>query len=185
MEAPTLRNVHARRLAAPIERVRPWIESCWTGCERDCFPRDVISSWRRNPPGVDPAATIPGVTIVGHGPFRFRLRRWDGHAWTVDLVGGMAGWHGFDLAADGDACRVTHTIELAATPSTRLRWALIAPVHDWAVEALFDRLERALATGVVPARTDRPMPRLVALELALLRRRPRRAAVMASDDPRC
>src|SRR5438093_4332761 len=51
----------------------------WSGGDRDCFPRDVIPNWRRNPPGADSGALIPGETLVGHGPFRFRLRAWDGH----------------------------------------------------------------------------------------------------------
>jgi hypothetical protein len=171
MEVPAMRNVHVRRVAAPIERVRPWIESCWSGGERDCFPRDAISDWRRNPPGADPSALIPGQTMVGHGPFRFRLRAWDGQTWRVDLVGGMAGWHGFDLLPDGDGCRVTHTLELESSLSARLGWMVIEPIHDWAVEAMFDRLEHALATGAVPARTRRPMSRAVALGLALARRK--------------
>jgi hypothetical protein len=112
-----MQNVHVRRVAAPIERVRPWIEACWSGGVRDCFPRDVIPTWRRNPPGADPLALIPGETMVGHGPFRFRLRAWDGRTWRVELVGGTAGWHGFDLAPDGDGCRVTHTLELEGSLS--------------------------------------------------------------------
>jgi hypothetical protein len=165
-----IRNVHARRLAAPIERVRPWIEACWSGGDRDCFPRDVITDWRKNPPGVAPDALVPGETLLGHGPFRFRLRSWDGTAWRVDVVGRPAGWHGFDLEADGDGCRIRHTLELEAGVAARLRWWLIAPIHDWAVEALFDRLEHALATGGVPARTERPMPRIAGLALRLARR---------------
>ncbi|HKA86926.1 MAG TPA: SRPBCC family protein [Haliangiales bacterium] len=165
-----MQNVHSRRVAAPIERVRPWIEACWSGGARDCFPRDVIHTWRRNPPGADPSALIPGETMVGHGPFRFRLRAWDGRTWRVDVVGGTAGWHGFDLAPDGDGCRVTHTLELEGSLAGRLRWMAIAPIHNWAVEALFDRLEHALATGAPPARTERPMSRAAAWGLALARR---------------
>ena len=128
-----MQNVHVRRVAAPIERVRPWIEACWSGGVRDCFPRDVIPSWRRNPPGVDPSALIPGETIVGHGPFRFRLRAWDGQVWRVDLVGPIAGWHGFDLVPDGEGCRVTHTLELdgsfpSATRRTTMSRSVIMPM---------------------------------------------------------
>jgi hypothetical protein len=179
MEAPIMQNVHVRRVAAPIERVRPWIEACWTGGDRDCFPRDVIASWRKNPPGVDPLALVPGETMVGHGPFRFRLREWDGYSWKVDIVGGMVGWHGFDLAPSGDGCRVTHTVELEGSLSSRLGWMAIEPIHDWAVEALFDRLEHALRTGVVPARTERPMSRVAALGLAVARRKKGRAPAKA------
>ncbi len=87
----------------------------------------------------------------------------------------MAGWHGFDLLPDGDSCRVTHTLELESSLSARLLWMVIEPVHDWAVEAIFDRLEHALATGTVPARTGRPMSRAAALGLALARRKRVRA----------
>src|SRR5947208_2035351 len=111
-----MQNVHVRRFGAPIDAVGEWIAACWSGGERDCFPRDVIASWRRNRDGADPAALIPGATTCGHGPFRFRLREWTGRSWKVDVVGPSGGWHGFDLAADGDGCRVTHTVELASLP---------------------------------------------------------------------
>jgi hypothetical protein len=165
-----MKNVHVRRFSASIEEVRVWIAACWSGGDRDCFPRDVIASWRHNPDGVDPAALVPGKTLVGHGPFRFLLREWDGVSWKVDLVDSMTGWHGFDLAPDGDGCRVTHTVSLASSLSARLRWMAIAPVHDWAVEAMFDRLEHALRTGAVPSRTQRPMPPLAALGMRMARR---------------
>jgi hypothetical protein len=87
--------------------------------------------------------------------------------WRVDVVGRPAGWHGFDLEPDGDGCRVTHTLELVGSLSTRLRWAPFAAIHDWAVEALFDRLELALRTGAVPERTPRPMPPAVALAIPM------------------
>lgn len=171
-----MQNIHVRSVAAPIERVRPWIEACWSGENRDCFPRDVIATWRRNPPGADPAALIPGETMIGHGPFRFRLRAWDGRTWRVDFVGPRAGWHGFDLTPEGDGCQVTHTIELDNSLSTRVFWLAIARLHDWAVEAMFDRLEHALATGAVPAHTERPIPRGAAFALRLARPRGRRSA---------
>jgi len=167
-------NVHTRRFDASIDDLRPWIESCWSAGERDCFPRDVIPTWRKNPPGVAPDALIPGQTLIGHGPFRFRLRSWDGARWRVDVAGGMPGWHGFDLTPDGTGCRVTHTLELRPSLRARVGWLVIEPIHDWAVEALFDRLGIALRTGEVPACTQRPMSRRVALSLAFARRRARR-----------
>lgn len=162
-----MKNVHVRRFSASIEEVRVWVSACWSGGDRDCFPRDVIASWRHNPDGVDPAALVPGETLVGHGPFRFRLREWDGLSWKVDVIGGMTGWHGFDLAPDGDGCRLTHTVSLASSLSARLRWMAIAPAHDWAVEAMFDRMEHALRTGTVPSLTERQMPALAAIGMRL------------------
>jgi len=167
-----IRNIHVRRLAAPIERVAPWIESCWSGGDRDCFPHDVIADWRKNSPGADPRALIPGETLLGHGPFQFRLRAWDGAVWRVDVVGDLVGWHGFDLQPDGDGCRVTHTLELESTLRARVFWMTIESIHDWAVEALFDRLEHALETGATPERTERPMSRLARFALGLARRAP-------------
>ncbi len=169
-----MQNVHARRVGAPIERVRPWIEALWSGSDRDCFPRDVIPNWRENPPGVDPMALVPGETLIGHGPFRFRLRAWDGSVWRVDVVGRLVGWHGFDLVPDGDSCVVTHTLELEGSLRSRLGWMAIEPIHDWAVEAMLDRLEHALRTGAVPARTERPMSRVAAFALGLARAAQRR-----------
>jgi hypothetical protein len=162
-----MKNVHVRRVAAPVESVRPWIEACWSAGDRDCFPHDIIRDWRRNPPGRDPEVLIPGETLLGHGVFRFRLRQWDGWSWKVDVVGAPAGWHGFDLERDGDGCRVTHTLELQPSLSGRLGWLAIEPIHDWAVEALFDRLEEALASGRVPAVTARPLPGWARLGLRL------------------
>ena len=81
---------------------------------------------------------------------------------------GATGWHGFDLEPEVEGCRVTHSLELQGTISTRLGWMTIEPIHDWAVEAMFDRLEHALRTGVVPERTERPMPVRAALALRLV-----------------
>ena len=117
--------------------------------------------------------------MVGHGPLRFRLRSWDGYVWRVDVVDSLTGWHGFDLAADGDGCLVTHTLELAGSLSSRVAWMAIETIH-WAVEAMFDRLEHALATGVVPARTERPMSRMAAFGLSVARRQRNRPATAAA-----
>lgn len=83
------------------------------------------------------------------------------------MIGRLVGWHGFDLLPEADGCRVTHTLELATSLTSHFQWIAIAPIHDWAVEAMFDRLEHALRTGVVPARTERPMSRVVAFSLGL------------------
>jgi hypothetical protein len=170
-----MKIVHVRRFAASIEEVRGWVAACWSGGDRDCFPRDVIATWRHNPDGVDPAALVLGETLLGHGPFRFRLREWDGRSWKVDFTGGMPGWHGFDLAPDGTGCRVTHTVSLPSSLSARLRWMVVAPAHDWAIEAMFDRMEHALRTGAVPSRTERPIPALAVLGVRLARRARREA----------
>ena|SRR5215472_4636864 len=171
-----MKNVHVREMRAPIERVRPWIDASWTGTPRDPFPCDVLKSWRKNPPGANPLVPIPDVTRMGHGPFSFRFQSWDGERWRVRFESNaFQGWHGFDLQTTPAGCRVTHTV--AATPSLRaaLFWhALVAPVHDWFLEALFDRMEEALRTGEMPPVTRRKMPRRVATRLAFLERMTRR-----------
>src|SRR5438309_11454689 len=152
-------NAHSRSFPHPPEVLRPHLEQAWSGTDRDVFPRDVIRSWRKNPPGRDPLALVPGVTEMGHGPFRFLLERWDGSVWRVRFeAAGMSGWHGFDLEAEGAGSRLTHTPVMTLSAQMRLRWTLfIEPLHDWAVESLFDRLAAALTTGEVPERTVRPM----------------------------
>jgi hypothetical protein len=157
-------NTHTRVLDHPIEAVRPWVERAWSGTSDDVFPRDRIPTWRKNPDGGDSSALVPGVTKMGHGPFSFTLREWDGFRWRVDVASG-SGWHGFDLEVLDDRVRdarsrtrprtrITHTLDVPMDLAFRL---VILPMHDWAVESLFDRLEVALATGVVPLRTERRM----------------------------
>jgi hypothetical protein len=167
-----MKNVHVREMPASIELVRPWIESSWTGTPRDPFPRDVLKSWRRNPPGAAPLALIPNVTRLGHGLFSFRFESWDGERWRVRVEGkGLRGWHGFDLQATALGCRVTHTLEVTPSLAGALLWrGFIAPVHDWCVEAIFDRIEEALRTGEMPAATRRKMPWRAAASFALVGR---------------
>ncbi len=153
-------NVHRRMFAASQDQIRPWLESAWSATDRDIFPRDVIRSWRKNPPGVDAVALIPGVTRLGHGIFSFRLDAWDGTFWRVRVESkDHLGWHGFDLRSVGDRTEITHTLELDLKGAARVIWpAFMNPIHDWCVEAMFDRLEHALRTGKIPAISDRPMP---------------------------
>ena len=168
-------NVHSRVFAASVDRIRPWVEACWSGTERDAFPRDVIPTWRKNPPGFDPGALVPGKTVLCHGSFRFRLLTWDGAHWRVECRGAASGWHGFDLDEHDRGCQLTHTLDVELSGAMRLIMPLvIEPIHDWAVESIFDRMEEALRTGRVPARTARPMPRRAALSFKLMRAVPRR-----------
>jgi hypothetical protein len=167
-----MRNVHVREIRAPIERVRPWVEAGWTGTPRDPFPRDVLKTWRKNPPGADPLALIPDVTRVGHGFFSFRFESWDGERWRVRIESDrFPGWHGFDLQSTPLGCRLTHTIEATPSPGSAVFWhVFVAPAHDWALEAMFDRIEEALRTGEMPAVTRRKLPWRAAASFAILGR---------------
>jgi hypothetical protein len=166
-----MNNTHTRVMLARIAQVRPWIESSWTGTARDPFPRDVIKTWRTNPPGVDPLALVPEVTRLGHGVFSFRFESWDGQRWRVRVEStSFSGWHGFDLRETDRGCEVTHSIELELSGFARLVWPMIiAPIHDWCVESLLDRIEVALETGEVPAHTSRPRPWRAAASLDIVR----------------
>jgi len=173
-----MRNVHVREMAAPIELVRPWIEASWTGTAQDPFPRDVLRSWRRNPPDVPPLALVPNVTRLGHGMFSFRFESWDGERWRVRVESrNVRGWHGFDLQTTPRGCRVTHTIQLDLSIMGQVLWTVfIASMHDWCVEAILDRIEEALRTGETPTITRRRLPLTATVPFALLRRARRKPA---------
>jgi hypothetical protein len=167
-----MKNVHQRHIALPIEKIRPWIEAGWTGGADDPFPHDVIKSWRKNPAGTDPGALIPGVTRLGHGMFRFRFQSWDGQRFRVRVENvRYDGWHGFDLEPTAEGCRVTHTLDVALSGSARVVWPVcFAALHDWAVEAVLDRIEEAARSGTMPTRTTRPIAWPASAWFRLLRR---------------
>jgi len=169
-----MNNRHSREYAASPEAVGRWIEACWSGTESDPFPRDVIRTWRKNPEGVAPNALVQTLTKVGHGPFGFGFESWDGRRFRVRVdQDGFRGWHGFEVTPSARGSRVTHTLQVELRGAARFLWPLvIAPIHDWCVEALFDRMEAALSTGHVPATTTRPLPLRAALALRLLRALP-------------
>jgi hypothetical protein len=166
-----VKNVHQRHFRANSADLGRWITRLWSGTQDDCFPYDYIPTWRKTDGVRDPARLIAGHTKLGHGPFSFNFQQWDGSQWRVTFERrGMAGWHGFDLIPESDGIRLVHTIELRLRGAPRLIWpVLIEPVHDWAVEAIFDRIEEALETGVAPRHTKRPMPFASRLAFAALK----------------
>jgi hypothetical protein len=151
-------NVHGRVLSAPVESVRPWLDWMWSGEENDVFPRDWLLPWREGCAGGAPAAWSAG-TKFGHARVRFRLRGWDGVHWEADVLGRQfRGEHAFTLEPDGARTRITHRLSGTVHRSMRIAWLLaVRPVHDWAIEAMFDRLEHALAVGSPPQVTPSPM----------------------------
>jgi hypothetical protein len=167
-----MKNIHVREMTAPIELVRPWIEASWSGTPQDPLPRDYLKSWRKNPPDADPLALIPNVTLLGHGPFSARFESWDGERWRIRIESEeFRGWHGYDLQTTPLGCRVTYTIEAQPSLRGRVFWYMVvAPCHDWCVEAIFDRIEEALRTGEMPAVTRRKMPWRAAMLFPLLDR---------------
>jgi hypothetical protein len=153
-----VQNTHRRLFHAAPQEIHRWLLAAWSGGPEDVFPRDVIRTWRKNPTGADPGALLPGVTRLGHGPFAFVLREVSAAGWWVDVVGHPGLEHGFVMVAAPGGTLLTHRIQGPLRGGLRLAWPLvIETLHDWAVEALFDRLEAALATGAVPVSTTRPM----------------------------
>ena len=75
-----MRNVHSRVLQARLEDIQPWIARAWSGGAEDIYPRDIVRTWRKNPPDLAKDALVPGITRLGHGPFAFRFEecRMDG-----------------------------------------------------------------------------------------------------------
>ncbi|HUC08174.1 MAG TPA: hypothetical protein VMR96_08790, partial [Solirubrobacterales bacterium] len=163
-----LRNVHERWFPAPPEALEPWVAKLWSGGADDAFPHDFIRSWRKNPPGVPADAVIAGVTRTGHGRFSFLVEEAGPRKVRYGVRGGLEGWHQLELIPDGQGTLVRHSLEIRRPLLKVLAFRLlILPLHDWAVEAIFDRLGEALRTGKVPGRTARQPP---ALYLPILRK---------------
>jgi hypothetical protein len=151
-------NTHRRLFPYRPEEIHRWLLAAWSGGPDDVFPRDLIRTWRRNPAELPAEAFVAGVTRIGHGPFAFLVREVNATGWQVDVVGRNGLQHGFAMVAAPGGTLLTHRIHGPLRGGMRIAWPLvIEPLHDWVVEALFDRLEVALATGTVPATTTRPM----------------------------
>jgi hypothetical protein len=144
-------NVHERWIQAPVEDIQPWLERIWSGEPGDVFPRDRLSSWRQRADGkAEPWRE--NATKFGHANLRFRLRQWDGRRWEAEVLSPVfRGWHGFDLEPRDGGTHVRHTLAGTVHGSLRVTWPLaVRPLHDWALEALLDRLDDAARTGREP-----------------------------------
>jgi len=153
MDRP-IRHVHERRFQAPLAEVVAIVDSMWSGGPLDALPR-ALGGWRRTPPG---AQGFAAGTRFGHGPFSFLVEHWDGHTLRarVETVG-FRGCHGFVLQREGDHVLVTHDLDAEGTLGAWMVWQLfIARGHDWAVEALFDRMHVLLSDGGAERASSRP-----------------------------
>ncbi len=111
-------------------------------------------------------ALIPGVTICTHGPLAFRVDRNDAEELRFATPYGS---HGFIVKEVDGQTQVEHVLSMDFPLWLRAVWALgIRSGHDFAVEAIFDRLESTLRTGAIPTRTERALsPGLRLMRLVL------------------
>jgi hypothetical protein len=170
---PRIRHVHSRSFAADADRVASVVERMWSGTERDAFPWDFIRPTRSDPPGA--RGFVPGASTFGHGPFRFTLEQWDGRVFRARVdTPGFEGSHGFVLEPTASGCRVTHDLDAQVAFAPWAVWkAVVGSAHDWAVEAIFDRMAAVLETGRAPTRTARLPPSTLRLSKATSRLRRR------------
>ncbi|MDB4975997.1 MAG: hypothetical protein JWN48_4338 [Myxococcaceae bacterium] len=99
-------------------------------------------------------------TRFGHGPFSFHVEHWDGRTLRARIeTPGYRGQHGFTLRAEAGHVIVTHELDAQLALSRWLLWQLfIARRHDWAVEALFDRMEALLRERPTAEHSERAPP---------------------------
>jgi hypothetical protein len=152
--AKEIRHVHTRRIAAPLSEVVAAVDALWSRTKRDALPRQ-LSGWRRTPAGAQGLAV---GTRFGHGPFSFQVEQWDGQTLRARIdTAGFHGQHGFHLRSEDDHVVITHELDAQLTPVRWLLWQLfIASGHDWAVEAMFDRMQ-ALLGAAAPERHTAPL----------------------------
>ncbi|MFF7408472.1 DUF2867 domain-containing protein [Streptomyces lydicus] len=169
----TVRDVHARTVAAPAEAVGALLDRL--GGDRDpLFPTPVWPAMRFDRPlgvGAD----------GGHGPVRYRVDAYEpGRHIRFAFTGGQDGWHEVTVQPLTPAsCRVEHVLRSQLPFARRLLWSLVVrAVHGTVVEELFDNLERA-ATGRAPA-TPARRPARVRLFHRLRWERPRAVELPAA-----
>lgn len=148
-----IQHVHVRRFLAPQAEVVALIDALWSRTSRDALPRE-LGGWRRTPAGTQGFVT---GTRFGHGPFSFQVEQWDGETLSARIeTAGFRGHHGFTLRREGEAVVVTHRLDAQVELVRWLAWQLfIARGHDWAVQALFDRMhvllgDRPAALALAP-----------------------------------
>ncbi|MEV3988805.1 DUF2867 domain-containing protein [Streptomyces sp. NPDC049837] len=153
----TVRNVHARVIEAPAERVGALLDRI-AADDDPLFPTPAWTPMRFDRPlgvGAD----------GGHGPIRYRVTAYTpGRSLRCDFSPPSNGHHRLDVEPLGPGrCRLTHTLEQRQGPGQALVWSLfIRVLHDSVIEELFDNAERA-TTGTTAGRpvTRSPWVRLL------------------------
>lgn len=150
--APTLINVHRRRIGSP-EAARQLLRQVHLPGS-GVWPTD---GW---PPLILDRGLEPGST-GGHGPIRYAVARVDPDRvrFVFSPASGIDGFHEFRVeqdgaegdgdGAEGDGDRAELVHELRIDGPTRLLRAAIIPLHDALIEDLFDNVD-ALLVGAPP-----------------------------------
>lgn len=139
----SIRNVHERLLAVPIDQARRLLAGLGTATDQ-LWPSD---HW-------PPLVLADGLEVGsdgGHGIVTYHVsaRTPDLVEFTFDPPFGLVGTHRFELAAAGSGALLRHVLEAEAVGSMRLGWPLVVrPLHDALIEDLFDRFEQAVGTAV-------------------------------------
>ncbi|MGA4862384.1 DUF2867 domain-containing protein [Streptomyces lavendulocolor] len=153
----TVRNVHARVIEAPADRVGALLDRIASD-DDPLFPAPVWPPMRFDRPlGVGAEG--------GHGPVRYTVTaHTPGRSVRFDFAPPADGHHRLDVEPLGPGrCRLTHTLQERQGPGQALLWSLLVrPVHDTVVEELLDNAEHA-ATGrtAAPPTTRPPLVRLL------------------------
>lgn len=158
---PVIRNSHQRLIKADISLVGPLLDRLGT---------DGDPVWPGWPEGGWPPMCFDGSLAVGttggHWPILYQVVTYvpsSTVAFRLTAPRGISGQHSFELQStkEGETL-VTHTI--SARLYGRLRWQyplILEPLHDAAIEDLFDRLELAIGW--------RPRPRQWSARVRLIR----------------
>lgn len=130
-----VRNVHERRIAAPLARVGALLEHLGGPSDR-LWPRESWPPMRREGPW-------QAGTRARHGPVRYIVEAWEpGRRIRFRFIRprGFDGTHEFSVqAADGGAL-LRHELVMRARGWALLSWPLVfRPLHDAVIEDGFDR----------------------------------------------
>lgn len=130
-------NIHERRFARPAAEVGALLDTL--ASDNDAlWPRSLWPALRFDRPlGVG--------TDGGHGPIRYSVVEFaPGRCVKFRFSGprGFDGHHWFEVVPDGEACRLSHTIEMDARGPALLTWPLaIRHLHDALLEDAFATAE--------------------------------------------
>jgi uncharacterized protein DUF2867 len=155
-----VRNVHERRVAAPVEVLGPLLDRIG-GPEDRLWPSP---QWE--PMVLDGPVAVGAAG--GHGAIRYRVTGYQPGRrveFAFDPGLGVHGWHAFSIEPDGGSGSVLrHVAEGRLGWPMVLLWpAVVRWLHDALIEDLFDRAELVAGTGPAhPARWT-PWVRLLRL----------------------